>query len=300
MKNQQLKFQRLWVASSLTVVLLLTVSVIGSMRWGQGHSNIRSKEQQATLLSGNLQTQTETRDVAQRRIKISVKNGRPVAEAIKIIEQRFGWAITYEDPRYLNASEISDVTEKVRRDLDKFPPGQAPRVLVPKGGNLTFEYDAGTESSPPDPNLIVQQLLAAHVTSGNAGRFVMESAEDVIHVVPTAVKDASGKLTLQKSILDQVITLPTKERTGQQTLEDVCAAVSKATKQHVVVGTIPLRLFVSHKDRQETKNLKARDALIRLFQRTASDANLTWQLFYDPGVKMYALNIQRIERSASR
>lgn len=73
-------------------------------------------------------------------VKISVEDPRPVAKAITLLESRFGWVITYEDPRYINPADLSDVTEKVRRDLHKFKPGKAPKVLIPKGGTLDFEY----------------------------------------------------------------------------------------------------------------------------------------------------------------
>ena len=57
-----------------------------------------------------------------------------------MLENKYGWIITYEDPPYTHESELVDVTESVRRDLDKFKPGQAPKVFVPKGGELTFNY----------------------------------------------------------------------------------------------------------------------------------------------------------------
>ena len=205
-----------------------------------------------------------------------------------------GWSSRTKILDMLMPTRCLDVTEQVRRDLDKFPPGQAPRVLVPKGGTLVFDYDSGSESKPPDPNLNVRQLLAAHTTSGNAGTFGMETSTDVVHVFPTAVTDVSGRLTAQKSVLDEIINLPAQERTGLQTLEALCAAVGKATRQRVFVGTIPIRLFEQYKDRQERK-MKARDALVQLLEKTRNGARLSWRLLYDPGQKIYALNIRPIQ-----
>ena len=53
------------------------------------------------------------------KIKLSVKDPRPVAEAILKLEDQYGWVITYEDSRFVHDSEIVDVALKVRRDLDK-------------------------------------------------------------------------------------------------------------------------------------------------------------------------------------
>jgi hypothetical protein len=75
------------------------------------------------------------------RENLSVNGARPVKLAAETLEKKYGWIITYEDPPYAHESELIDVTEKVRRDLDKFKPGEAPKVFTPKGGQLAFEYD---------------------------------------------------------------------------------------------------------------------------------------------------------------
>jgi hypothetical protein len=64
------------------------------------------------------------------QIKLSVESGRPIAEAILRLEEKYGWVITYEDPRYAHDSEIVDVAPKVRKDYDKFKPGEAPKIIV--------------------------------------------------------------------------------------------------------------------------------------------------------------------------
>jgi hypothetical protein len=57
--------------------------------------------------------------------------------------------MTYEDPRYVYSGEIKDVTLSVRRDLDKYMPGEAPRVLIPRGDTLTFDYDVTSDTNRP-------------------------------------------------------------------------------------------------------------------------------------------------------
>src|SRR2546426_6553565 len=65
-----------------------------------------------------------------KKANLSVQDPRPLAKAIEILEEKYGFVITYEDPRYTHPSEITDVTEKDRRDLANFKPGKAPRVLI--------------------------------------------------------------------------------------------------------------------------------------------------------------------------
>ena len=77
-----------------------------------------------------------------RREDLLVDDPRPMAAALEELTRRYGTIITYEDPRYLYAADIKDVTREVSRNLDRFPPGQAPKVLVPFGGRLDFKYSA--------------------------------------------------------------------------------------------------------------------------------------------------------------
>ncbi|HLA10739.1 MAG TPA: hypothetical protein VJ023_09105 [Pyrinomonadaceae bacterium] len=226
------------------------------------------------------------------KVILSVEDPRPVAKAIVMLEGSYGWTITYEDPRYGYAAEITDVTEKVRRDLHKYQKGAAPRVFIPKGGELVFEYYVVTPTNlPPDPGLVVQQLLDAQAASANSARFRMERSDKLIHVIPIAIKNSTGKLVPQESVLDAVITLPAKERTGLQTLEALCTAISKRTHMPVIVGAIPLTMFLQHKDQEGADSQRARETLSQLLERTGKGMKLSWQLFYDPGMKIYALNI---------
>lgn len=228
-------------------------------------------------------------------VNLSVEDARPVAKAITTLEAKYGWIITYEDPRYAYADDIADVTETVRRDLQKYPKGAAPKVLVPKGGVLSFNYDVmGQTSIPSDPAVVVRQLLAAQAASANGGKFRLEKGEKIVHVIPTAIRDRSGRLRSQEPVLDTVVTLAAKERTAFQTLEDLCAAISKATQMRVIVGTVPLRLFLQHKDQYGTAGRKAREVLVQLFERVGNGIRLSWQLLYDPGLKMYVLNIHSV------
>src|SRR5215469_10403415 len=138
-----------------------------------------------SLISTSIAVHRESLVVAPQggsKARISVEDPRPLAKAIEVLEGRYGWVITYEDPRYVYSSEIKDVTLSVRRDLDRFKPGQAPRVLIPKGGRLAFDYDVKSETNlPGNPRTVVQELLKAHAASDNAGRFRLESNDRIMH-----------------------------------------------------------------------------------------------------------------------
>lgn len=239
----------------------------------------------------------QTRPVQEiEKINLSIEDPRPVAKAVEILEARCGCIITYEDTQYLHPSEIADVTLQVRKDLDKFPPGQAPKVLIPKPSALALQYDEVALKDPGGVAGVVNQLLEAHSARGNAGRFRLETDGQTIHVIPTASKNKDGAMIPQASVLDTVIFLPAEERTGMETLEAICRAVSQATNIHVGVGTIPLNLFLRDRYRQEVNSGKARDVLIDLLKTLQGPNQLSWRLLYDPGDKTFALNIHGVRR----
>lgn len=235
---------------------------------------------------------TEMVSQRQTKVNLSVNDPRPVAKAITMLEARYGWIITYEDPRYAHADDISDVTEKVRRDLSKYPEGQAPRVLIPKGGDLSFDYDVLAETNlPSDPEVVVRQLLNAQAGTGNSARFRLEKSKTIIHVIPSGVKDRSGRSIPQQSLLDTMVTLSSNERTGLRTLEELTESVATTAQVRIILVNIPFELFLQHKDSQGATGQRAREFLVQLLQRISPDRPLSWQLLYDPGLKMYALNI---------
>jgi hypothetical protein len=225
--------------------------------------------------------------------KLSVDNGRPLAEAIVVLEVRFGRVITYEDPPYVYAGDINDVTQSVRRDLDKFEPGQAPRVLVPKGGKFDFVIIRNANRSP-DKDRTLEKLVHDYALTTQSARFRLEKSADAFHVVPTSVRNTAGRLTSQVPVLDARMTVPTKERTGLQEIRDFCAEVSRVTRRHVVMGTVPTRLAV-YKERYGIPSATtARIALTRILKRFEDGRGLSWRLLYDPGMKIFVLNIHSV------
>jgi hypothetical protein len=227
---------------------------------------------------------------------LSVESGRPVAEAIKSLEDRYGWVITYEDPLYVNDAEIIDVTDSVSREPEKTRNGQGVRVLVPKGGTVAIEYDEPSDTKQPDnPSAIVQQLLDAHAAKGFAGRFRLELAGRAIHVIPTAYTNKLGQLVPQEPVLDAAITLPVAKRSGLQTLQAICDSVSQASGTSVVVATVPTNLFSQYQDQQGVGGQKARDVLQNLLESVGGERiKLSWRCLFDPDTKTYFLNIHPV------
>jgi hypothetical protein len=272
--------------SSVALVMGITLAVLGHGRkWHPDDrplppSVLRSQADKSTLLANN-------------KARLSIEDPRPLSEAIHMLEAKYGLVITYEDPRYTHPSEIVDVTEKVRRNLNKFELAKAPRVFVPKGGQLSFEYDDALARTGYQAAL-VQQLIDANLAIGNAGRFRVEQQGAVVHVIPIASKNERGQVVPQASVLDAVISLPKAQRGGLETLEAICVAISQVTRTRVALGSAPLSLFIRYRNDEGITRRPARDALAEFFAKVQNEAPLSWRLFYSPTLKMYVLNVHEV------
>jgi hypothetical protein len=225
----------------------------------------------------------------QRRERLYVKDARPVASAIMSLESRFNRVITYEDLPLVHADDVVDVTESVRRDLNKYAPGKAPKVFVPRGGELNLEFNQD------DPlEVVLSQVLSESEQVTTSATFRIEQANRIIHIIPHSMKGPTGETTAVRSILEAPVQLPAKERTGMQMLEAWRESVTTNSKKRVIIGAAPFKLLLSYKDDKGLSSQNARDALTEILMRSGKDAKLSWQLLYDPGQKVYAINVHSI------
>jgi len=195
------------------------------------------------------------------RESILLDDARPVAEALAVLAQRHRRVLTYDDPRYLYAEDINDVTLELRRDLDRFPPGQAPKVLVPRGGRIDFSYAvSSTTGEPGDWPALVRALLDSYVENG--ARFRIEHASEACHIVPAEIRNPSGLWVKTASILDAWIMIPEQELTKAGIVDAIVTAVN---------------------------NERARDVLLRALHAWRPGAS--WRIFQQPGTDMYMLNV---------
>jgi hypothetical protein len=256
------------------------------------------------VIAANLLISTADASAVQSDVKLSVKDGRPVAAAVQELISRYGYVITYEDPRYVFSGDLQDVTTQVRRDLDQFPPGQAPKVIVPADASLTIHVPSSSTISSKDMAIVLEQLMKAQSISGRGGHFRVERHGEIFHVLPTEVRDRKGIWAPQASIFDVPISLPMKGRNKDDMLETICEAVSAAA--HVKVGFGgPVGGISSPSHPQPYRlgayNERARNVLMRAFgllndpkAGTWFPQQLTWLLFYDFSDKAYSLNIQSV------
>jgi hypothetical protein len=262
------------------------------------------------VIAASLPFMAAQADVSQNTERLHVVDGRPVAAVVQELISRYRYVITYEDPKYAFAGDLQDVTAQVRKDLDQFPRGDAPRVIVPAEDSLTVYVPKASNISPAELAHLLQTTVQAQARNGQGGRFQVVRSGEIFHVIPSAARDRNGTWVPQTSILDVPISLRMRDRGRWETLQDICDAVSVAAHVKInyagPVGGLssltanpkPYRLGAQHE--------KARDLLVRAF-RMLNDPNsgtwisqkLTWLLFYDASDHVYALNIRTVDARPS-
>jgi hypothetical protein len=213
---------------------------------------------------------------------LTVRDPRPVAKAVEELGNRYGWQITYEDLPYAQLSGMPDVSPLVLENAG--PAAGASRTLASKG-SLTFTLP----SAGQDQASTVEGLVEGYNASGGGNVFAVVHGVRLLNVVPRKVTGLSGTV---KPVLDTVITVEPKDRTALQLLEEICKRISIGANTTVVVGTIPMNMFEGTKTSIGGSGKTARSILEQLILE--SGAPLSWQLFYDPEYKMYALNIHSV------
>jgi len=235
---------------------------------------------------------------AQSKSKV-VSDPRPVAKAVAQLETLYGFPVTYEDPPYVHDSEITDVTDKVQSAQHN-----GKRVLIPKGGTFTFTFDLPAAGAYPGGGLllsdaaakdVIVNMLKSYAATRNGDMFNVTRSGRLFHVVPTHFIDRSGKSEPLAPLLSTELIVSPRSRTAGDLVSEICRLLSLATGRSVVVGNVPSSLLANHPTTITASREPARAILSRLLQEF--DVPLSWQLFYDPGLHLYVLNIHAVTLS---
>ena len=213
---------------------------------------------------------------------ISVADPRPLAEAVKTFEGMFGFAVTYEDPRFVHASDL--VQRQPRRN------GAAD--LIPRGGPFTFSMAAAPRPKAAQSEIaqLVKAIVDQYEASGYPGRFDVLEEEDVVSVVPKAVRGLSGSFNPASSVLNTRISVrQQRSRTMLVGVQQVLDAVATATGQHINLGTAPSNFMMQTLMEDGAADTPARTVLLRAFHATG--ARVSWRMLYEPNDRFYAFNI---------
>lgn len=209
---------------------------------------------------------------------LSVNDPRPLAEAVKLIEQRCGCPITYEDSVY-TLKDAVDISGQVANSRSG--------PLIPAGGVFTFT----TRLSPGDANPdhvadALHDLLVAYSLTGFPGRYRLTKSNDFFHVAP------------EHSVLDTPITIRLENASASGALDAILIAVEEASGTKIGLGGIASNVLMQQRVNIDVAGRPASEALMSVLAQVDNRSSrlaqrLSWRLFYQIGWG-YALNLQTV------
>jgi hypothetical protein len=223
---------------------------------------------------------------------------RPVSTIINQIRKEARLSITYEDPRYVNQSDIEDVTAEVSRGSDT-EKAVGPRILVPRGHSISFVYSPGDIATLQAARKTLERMVHEYSMAGGPS-FVVTQDGTRLHVQPSRVLSSSGVLVSQETILDAVISIPAANRDGGELLQAICDAVRKQTGYEIGIGpSAPGNYLSRYKSESAIEKTTAAKAIADLLDAASGRGNFDWDLYYDPADKAYMLNFAYVGPAAA-
>lgn len=230
----------------------------------------------------------------------ALDEGRPVDTIIRQIEKLSGIPISYEDLLYANPSDTMDIGNSVSK-----VPGT--HLIVPRGGVLSVPIVVDSVTQKLVDSLATSTALNALLSAASsspmvAGRFRLDSYNNVYFVVPTHSRSADNDMAPVTAVLSTPIDLSGTKRTAYETLRLILNLVSQKTGVTIKIGTIPITPFAVTETSLAATNQPASFVLARLFDAVSTSGGapsgyqgMSYHAFFDPVAKYYALNIHIVK-----
>jgi mono/diheme cytochrome c family protein len=202
-------------------------------------------------------------------LSIVANNPRPLAQVFDGLAKRYGWNLSYEDPRF-------DIPEDARSG----PNGGAFSVSVPDF-NLT---------EPKNKSRTLDAILKAYNGSPNPGRFELRGFDDGTFVAVGVAAAHGGQIP----IMDTKITLRTENVPAYEALDQWSHALSRSGGIHIEFAGIADNGLARAKVTVEAENATARDALRQIIG--AAGSNRRWLFYFNAVGRFYMLNLMNIQR----
>ncbi len=204
-------------------------------------------------------------------LRTSVDDPRPLWRGLRILEEKRGWAVSYEDPQYSGADLVDRTAENY---------SGATRALMPRGGHLEAEIPGDAT-----PSAAIRFLIDAGRRNHTA-EFKSQLIGSMVVVIPP-----------QGSPLDLSVSMPQKDRNLDEILRELAQNMSglgpvRVHEPGMLVGSVARSSF-------GTNSEPARNVLVRALQ-AASNAGprrpiYVWDLLYASNFG-YVLNIHTVKQ----
>lgn len=208
--------------------------------------------------------------------RLVVDDPRALKAAIAILERRYGWVITYEDPPPLYPGALVDVSV-------------IPGLIAMDLPNQHLELPDPLPSHA-DAAVMLQAAIDADTAFFGHRRFERRSSSFGHHVVPVSTRNVAGAWIITESILDRPISMASDTVAGSVYFERFRDALERAAGVPVRLATIPNQFLATKAISLGADNQPAWEILCKALE--ALGVLLTWRLLCSAKLSEgYFLNI---------
>ena len=232
---------------------------------------------------------------------VDIASGRPLGGTAEALMREYGYAISYEDPRFENRDDLVDISAEVRRDGKSGSQDARYAIWVPKTRKAVIVIPE------PKSQADIRGALAKVGTAlgDGGGHFEIEEAPGYLSVVPRGIRDKNGNWSDPGSILNTLISLSKESRYDEELVLAICGAISSAADVKVslgmgfvggLTGTNGPAMYTLQAD-----NERAGDVLVKALRLIGGgQMRQMWYLYYGSvaGEYFYAMNFYPIPARA--
>lgn len=223
-------------------------------------------------------------------VRVDVEDARPLAVALQELEARLGVPVSYEDAPYENDDDLDDATLRIRKDLDQFPPGEAPRILLPRVCRFEAVYHHDATGNPTSTLKAVESLVEAYNQQALPGKFRVRVDAGRIGVVPEQVMDRDGQWQPATVLLDKPVQVSVTNESLARAIQALYSAIDANTTAKLTgMISVPEGARVSI----SCSNEPARTVLARMLD-ACNLRNTRWVVYYQPEPEYYGCNISPV------
>ncbi len=232
---------------------------------------------------------------------LRVNDPRPMMSMSDQLQQRFGIAINYEDPRYEYKDDISDITSEVLNAAQRQTKPNA-RILIPRGGSLAVAAASVRRGQPVDAAVVLENAKAQLEAASLPGRFTITQTPLAVFVEPRQIRTSSGGWANVTPVLSTPIRFARERRTAAATLALIVSETAKSAGTRVEVVSEPMGVFAAVEVELGVEDQPARAALVALFEQVSArlipDGRertlFSYRMLFDPGLRYYLLSIATV------
>jgi hypothetical protein len=225
---------------------------------------------------------------------IAVQHVHPLAALALELQNRYGYAVTYEeapfDPAKLRTSKLSDGRSYLSAPIVPFV-FHMPDVTVGQ------PFPAELNRVPAGlPDVVLPLIAEYNERAGNGATFSALFDGGYAHIVQTK-RLVNGKAEPFQPILGTPVTMEVREVSCSEALDSLLAQVGTARGVRIVTGMTPIGPLMRHRCSVKVSGLPARNVLESILAQLGTltrDPSLktlySWALLHDPNTDKYFLS----------